>query len=218
MTDEMLVGGVVCGGCGGPRPSDYTNREPGDRQPCPKCGSTNLRWLISVNIQAVSSSSTSLSVTYTDTEDWRRYHDNLHRQLPMLDQSHMGPSSREAVADAVATQDSFLVAAYHLGDSIWNSTQVKEDEVRSAVRNNGDLALLADVANTVKHVILTSTPKTGEAPQREDPTAAGQPDGTWRLLHRYRHKGSAPEALDIARRGLAAWDDALRAWGLLPLE
>jgi hypothetical protein len=160
----------------------------------------------------------SFALTVAAVLPWRDRWAQMEREAPRIGGPLTGPLSREAIAGAAWQLKEFFVTCYHLKDDLIHDSPggLGRQAIEQAVTNSAALALLADVANTIKHGILTRQTRTGVAP------VFGPVKGTsrsavddWDLGLEIVHGPTTVDGVRLALDAVAAWRAALLGWGLI---
>lgn len=126
------------------------------------------------------------------------------------------PSARELAAANEELRGLFT-GLYHFKDQLLHELPggLTKGTIEARVDSDPALALVADVANTYKHVKLTRRLRSGTAPEIRravavlDHQAAG-----WTVGVVIQHGDDTVDGVELAKRALAAWARALADWGL----
>ncbi len=113
---------------------------------------------------------------------------------------------------------SFFIQVFHLRDALIAVEKLagmpSAKDVNEAIRSDPRLSLMADLANSDKHVELTRKPWSGLKPSVE--SLSGEDcDGGWRLRVKILHGDKHLDGLSVARDAINAWAEKLRSWGLV---
>jgi hypothetical protein len=152
--------------------------------------------------------------------DWRRRWEEVQRELADLLVPHSERLSGDAIHAAAYRVQSFFIQAYHLKDALKadeSAHGVPGTAIETAITNDADLALLADLANLGKHLQLTKPPRSGNAPAvgpARGVTSTSQ-GADWQLAMTITHAGKTLNGLDVARAAVDAWQHHLSNWGLI---
>lgn len=149
-------------------------------------------------------------------ETWQAHWQKVPDRLNEISRPRPEPISGAAIKQARQELLDFFVFAYHLRDRLQHDGAISEAQGRVALQTSPDLALLADLCNLVKHAKIDRKIWSGAAPvigkAHGDRPGAG---GGWVVGLDITHAGRQLEGLAFARDAVAAWDDQLRAWGLI---
>lgn len=151
---------------------------------------------------------------------WQRRWRDVQVELRDLHGPQKGSMTDEAITAAVHRLRNFYVQTYHIKDDLKNeaaTTGISSKDVENVLTSDSALALLADLANIVKHVTLTKPPRSGHDPIINRPTgdSANQSLGTWRLCHTIDHAGRMLDGIEVAQNAVDAWRRTLSNWGLV---
>jgi len=112
----------------------------------------------------------------------------------------------------------FFLNCHHLKDWIKHDPSVDgsvQQRVEPHIGSSRPLRLCADLCNSLKHLRLTKTPRSGENPQfgrKRFGLALGSGPAVISLQYYEVETGTGPiDALDLASQCVAAWDDFLVA-------
>jgi hypothetical protein len=219
---ESSMSQVTCSSCRAERPSEVATQFP--RSPC-ACGATALT-VHAEPFEAALTLTDTVSVTLTPGDQdrgWRRRWRETQHDLQQLIAPRTTPLSAEAIHAAAQQLLAFFVQTYHIKDALkkeTSATGVAPGEVENVVKAEPHLALLADLANLVKHASLDVKkypPKSGHVPSII--SVAGEsvsaPAGAWRLRLTIEHAGRTLDGLEIARDAVETWRRRLSSWKLI---
>jgi hypothetical protein len=208
--------GVYCGGCGIGRADQSPQAV---RQPCPACKSTSLMFVAS--LAEYVRVSAELTLRYQPDvgphglqERWRHLEKRGAAELGVLLPE---PATREGLVEARNRLLGLLVELYSFKDALKVEARNfghSEQDVEDAVTKSPHLALLADLANQEKHVVLNSAPRSGFVPAVGPPSAlftSGQLG--WTLGVEISHGSGILDACSLAQAALNEWEQLLRSWG-----
>jgi hypothetical protein len=89
-------------------------------------------------------------------------------------------------------------------------------EVEAKLSASPALCLLADLANTEKHVLPTRGPRSGKRPQVADYFGEPSPNRIgWRARLSIKHGQFQVDGLQAAENAVSAWRQLLLSWGLI---
>jgi hypothetical protein len=213
-----VAGPVRCQGCGRFRPFHLAAY--GVSPPCPHCGGT----------AAVAGPTGSLPITMIgrvsgalhpgdQRQNWERRWQDIQDEAGELLAPVIGTKSDDAIQALRRRLGLFYVNAYHLKDDLKQVSAaigITGTAIENAIDGDPDLALLADLANLIKHRRLTRRLHSGHAPRIVDWSGTDSPTGHgWRLSLTIDHNGRQLDGLDVAQRALDAWQRTLRNWHLI---
>lgn len=205
----------TCSGCGVPRPPGV---EGVAREPCPECGETGLTYALTIAAEVdVAASITPVMTPGDQAETWQSRWALVQARLATIDRVHPAPMQGTAIKEAGQELLEFFVLAYHLKERLEAEPSIPPDDVYKMMKASPALCLLADLANLTKHVKLERKTWSGSLPVVGKAHGAGSGDGSvgWTLRLDITHDGKLLDALDVARDAVAAWEAALRGWGLI---
>ncbi len=207
MSTDVSDHKIECSGCG----ADITDRLAGE--PCPACGDTRRRHLVSLHDSATATDSLSMGVEYVQGRPWQEMWTRVQQRFAELVHrlTVVGGSIDEAREAALE----FCLWCYHLMDWLQQDPQVtavSPADAKDYVDNSSALKLCADVANTVKHHTRYA---------RYRPAWIGGATGgdsqpvTLRVDYR-EPSGTAGsrDALDLARAAIQEWEQFIIQHGL----
>lgn len=208
---------VTCSKCGSVRPSDLALAS--DRPPCETCGATSLVIGASMceRIEASVSAAGEL-IPGGQTRDWRRRWDLIQDQLQLVLRPETVIMSSEAIHQSLQRLTSFFILCFHLKDALIDAAPklgLKREDVEGAINGDSRLALVADLANLDKHMILTRRTKSGIAPEYDGISGLDQTTGGWRLSARIKHGPLLLDGLSVAQDAVDAWREWLNGRGLV---
>jgi len=163
-----------------------------------------------------------VSVTLTPAEqgrDWRRRWTEVQQDVNKLSSPERGEMSADAVHSVSHRLQSLFIQTYHLKDALKVATPshgISPSEIERAISSDGDLALLADLANLDKHGNLDRPPRSGHVPKvlsaegTSDPASQG-----WRLTLSIAHAETVRDGIEVAQAAVEAWRRHLTNWGLI---
>lgn len=223
---------ATCSVCGAPWPPEGS---PGG---CPECGATSrdvsigpavevdtaqpLRASKAVQIGPAIEVDTARplyieGISVAHPRDWKQRWDEILRDLASLDAPRTNEPSRENILEAGRELGTFFVRANELRDALSAdpTPTVTKGQIQTALKKDGNLALLADLANVIKHVKLDKPPWSGQAPSitRYSALRAGSGESWW-LKYEIVH-GGLRDGLQVARDSVEAWRRQLSGWGLI---
>ena len=216
------ITGVKCKGCGAQRPAELASTT--EKPPCPNCGETAIVVGVTLATESISIlESVEAALGPAEQErTWERRWQDAQEHLSRLLAPRSEPLSASVINAAHADLQAFYVQTYHLKDALRASsakTGISGQTVENEINNSLDLALLADLANLDKHYQLSKKYRSGDAPKivgvHGVTSSGGATPGSWRLHVEIEHLGNRLDGLDIAKRVIVAWDQALRRWNLL---
>jgi hypothetical protein len=160
------------------------------------------------------------------SSSWREQHDRMRRSHTALMERATGQVSvgSDEARDALYH---FFQDAYHLKDWLKNDSTrpVNGVQLENDITSTPELALCADLCNGTKHFGLNRSARTGDSSTGFDSQsvnifapAAGASQASGYAAHSWTvtSGGSTLDALKLADDVVAAWDNLLRAKGLLP--
>ena len=192
------------------------------RPPCLECGERGVT--IGVTLTGRLSLATSVEAALTlgaQKRTWERRWQDAQDHLARLLNPRTEPLGSAAIHAAHAELQAWYIQTYHLKDSLKEAsgpTGVRSQTIETAITNDPDLALLADLANLDKHGRLSKEPRSGHIPQVvgvRGITRSGSVSRGWLLQVVIEHGGNHIDGLETAKRSLAAWRRALKHWGLV---
>jgi hypothetical protein len=185
-----------------------------DRPPCPECGASGIAIKLGIAEEVNIAQSMTVGIRPVDqARGWHRTWDDITTKLAEISTPRAEQLSGDAVKAAAAELEGFFVQAYQLKDALKAEPSARPED---AINTDPTLALLADLANLVKHYNLKTT-RSGSRPtidsiQGDQP---GSGEGGWRLKMEISHGGKTIDGLDFAAQAVAAWEHQLKGWGLL---
>lgn len=211
---------VRCTRCGQYRPARLAASA--DRPPCSNCGATNITIAASFRATATATATVLASLRPADqSRGWQRRWQDIEHEAAELRQPLTMPMTSAAIHAAGRRLQSFYVIAYHLKDDLRRATRsinVSTREIEQAIDADADLALLADLANLIKHGDLSDPrhpPRSGGRPVIISCAGTDIQNGGWRIDLVIQHSGRSLDGLQIAQRSVDAWRRALQRWHLI---
>jgi hypothetical protein len=202
---------INCPRCGAERPAEIAAMT--DRPPCPECGEPGIAIRVGVAEEIDIAAEVELALQPNDqSRGWRQRWSEIRAQLDKIVAPRTEPLSGDAVKAAATELKSFYIQAYHLRDALKTETSAPVDDT---ITNDSTLALLADLANVVKHVRLDRPPRPAPEIMNIQGNQPGSGQGGWRLTMEISHKGKTIDGLDFAEKAVAAWERHLKRWGLI---
>lgn len=205
-----------CARCNQARLTSEVNQRP--RPPCSKCGETAVNYSVELNAYVSASALiTADLIPPVPARDWHSRWEEIKRRLQDIFRARTGERSREMIYHAADDVRNFYVIAYHLKDDLkehFKSIGRDPQQVEDAVSNDPRLRLLADLANVGKHSVLNRSPRSGAVPEIVGVAGRDSGDGGWRISITVEHAGHRREGTAIAEESVAAWETALKEWGL----
>lgn len=212
---------MTCKGCDAERPLELASTL--QRPPCPVCGETAIKVSQTNTVESVGivDSIKASLIPGEQERTWERRWQDAQDHLSRLLTLRPEPLSAAAIYIAHADLQAFFVQTYHLKDSLIGasaSTGVSRQTIENEIINNADLALLADLANLDKHGRLSNPPRSGDVPKvvsvsGSTTSSEATPRG-WSLDLVIEHKGQHLDGLEVAKRAISAWRQALKGWNL----
>ncbi len=205
---------TTCSVCGAPWPPEGS---PGG---CPECGATSKTVYIEVADELNLADALETKATPGDqSQDWKGRWADLTRDVERLEAPRDSELSNDNILSAARELLSFYIRAYHLKDALRadsTSHGVTKNQIETAIDNDADLALLADLANLDKHLKLDRDPRSGDVPVigPAHGIRAGSGEAGWRLEMEITHRGQVHDGLLVARASVEAWRRLLTSWGL----
>jgi hypothetical protein len=150
---------------------------------------------------------------------WQEQYDRTRRWYERFAEIHSGKEHDRSSDNYRDDVHAFFVNCYHLKDWLYGDTAsgLSKDAVERAVQASLDLRLCGDLANGVKHMKLSRTPRVSKD------TALGRTafaldvaSGQIRADYEVSADGQTYDAFEIATRALVDWDAFLTVHGLLP--
>ena len=203
---------VRCPACGAKRPPEIASMA--DRPPCPECGASGIAIELGIAEEVNIAHAMTVGIRPVDqARGWRRTWDAITTKLTEITGPCAEQLSGEAVKAAADELEGFFVQAYQLKDALKAEPSAHPEE---AINTDSTLALLADLANLVKHYNLKST-RSGSKPTIDSIQGhqAGSGEGGWRLKMEIGHSGKTIDGLDFAEQAVRAWERQLNGWGLI---
>jgi hypothetical protein len=181
-------------------------------QPCPNCGSTRqTTYLHTGGSTTPSGAVTEYTVTYSGDRPWFGRWYGVRQELEKVE-AECRPEAYRGGLYIVAAFENFFWQCLHLGDALWEdkSTGLSEQKVIRFIQGDPDLSKCEAMASTSKHH--------KRHPQRITArvhTITTPPNGS-RATIRWEQGPNAgtEDALDLARRCVAAWERYLQRNGL----
>jgi hypothetical protein len=209
---------VTCTQCGAARDAQFVNGAV--TAPCTNCGSMAVTVGLAVDMRA------ELGFTGTLEMEWKpapsglawldRWNYLRHERALVSGPIPGSPTIVDDIRRAYERLTDYIVKEFHLRDCLIDDgarTGIAQSQIDNALRASGTLTLLADVANTVKHIRLDRPPWSGEYPNIGQPSGSTS-EGTWRLRLPITHKGKTWEGADLAYDALNEWWTVLTRLGL----
>lgn len=115
----------------------------------------------------------------------------------------------------------FFMNCYHLKDWIKNDVQVDvavRKQVEDYISGNRPLSLCADLCNSLKHLVLTKPPRSGEGPafgKKKYALKLGTGPARISLKYQVETARGPVDAFDLATECVAAWDRFMAENGLV---
>ena len=208
---------VSCNNCEFSLEPSWANSSP--RPPCPECGEHGVAISISIAEEINLASSLRVAMEPADTErSWLQRWQSLESEMCSIHDPISEQMSGAAINAANQRLQSFFIQAYHLKDALIadRPNGIDKKKVEDAISADPRLALLADLANLDKHRRLSRTPRSGDRPSLGEVKGVQTgPGPEWVVTVEIRHKGSSLDGLTIASEAIAAWEQALKGWGVL---
>jgi hypothetical protein len=196
-----------------------------ERKPCSLCGSETHQYFAGQVEHAAASDHLKIALLPANqTRDWRQRWEALKREANSLNMRMMTPCSAESIASERQRLQSFFIQCYALKDILIMEAPnaVSASTVENAVTTDPNLALIADLANLDKHGRLTRKMKGSASPARSGtiPTY-GRVSGDshsgssgWRLSLEIIHGQQKLDGVELAQRGIAAWQRFFTSLGI----
>jgi hypothetical protein len=203
---------VSCPACGAGRPAEIASLA--DRPPCPECGASGIAIELGIAEEVNVAQGITVGIRPVDqARDWRRTWDDITTQLAEIATPRAEQLSGDAVKAAAAELEAFFVRAYQLKDALNAEPSAGAED---AINTDPTLALLADLANLVKHYNLKTT-RSGSKPTIDSIAGeqAGSGERGWRLRMEISHMGKTIDGLDFAAQAVGAWERQLKGWGMI---
>jgi hypothetical protein len=183
-------------------------------KPCPECGS--IRQTAHVQPQpvtvAVNAHSPDISVGYGSDPAWYAQWRSVRQHLEVVE-ADFQPGAYPGNEPVRLHLENFFTQCFHLGDWLWQdkSTGLNEKQVRQFIDNDPALRVCAGMANTSKHRIRSRA----NALTARIASVASGPSATQASIAWSKGPDRGTEdALDLARRCVAAWEGYLKAQSL----
>ena len=175
-----------CSNCGAARGIEQP------RLPCPECGETAVTISKVVTAKVVVGARYAVELTPASQDrDWRQRWIQIQQDLDKLLALRTDAHSSETIHAARHQLHSFYIQAYGLKDALKAdclSLGVKPEDIETAVRNDANLAFLADLANLDKHGnVLSKSPRSGFVPKIAKMSGVSDSDSGWRLSITIKH-------------------------------
>lgn len=211
---------TVCTNCGTDRGLRPPSAPP--PTPCPNCGSRAISLSVTLAASATSSAAANPSIAIGQPPSgsaWLvRWNDLVARLATVTGMQHAQLSS-VAVRQAALELLDFIVSLFHFEDLMYveeAALQLGTGAVASAIKRESTLDLVADVANTQKHVKLTRKLRSAGAPTfgpafNKHPTPM---DPAWTVSIHIDHCGKDVEADQLASEAMDCWWSILTGWNL----
>ncbi|MDD3816227.1 MAG: hypothetical protein PHZ02_16465 [Desulfocapsaceae bacterium] len=127
--------------------------------------------------------------------------------------------SGDSIHSSLQRLCSFYILSYHLKDALKEAAKelgLKPSDVEGAITKDARLAILADLANIDKHVLLNRPPRSGAIPSIERISGVDDiANSGWKLSAQIRHGESILDGLAVAREAVNAWQEWLKTWRLI---
>jgi hypothetical protein len=183
-------------------------------QPCPACGSSSQSAAIQATaaVGVAAAVGPGLSLTFNPDQPWYSQWYKVKQSLTTIEDTCRPESYRgnDPVKHAI---ENFFTNCLDMGDWLWNdpSTGLSQTRVHNFIDNNPNLQICNGMANTTKHRIRKYSENITARIQSVTPG----PNGTKVVIEWSQGPNTHIEdALDLARRCVAAWEGYLRANGL----
>lgn len=209
---------AICSNCLSPRPVALSVPAGGPRTPCPQCGIMGI--VVHVSLQEAACLTDEAAITMEPADQrlrWKPLWGDIQRKLTGLLRPHAEPLSGEAIHAAHYSICRFYVQTYHLKDALIHDaelTGVPKDKIESQITNDLRLALLADLANLVKHGTLVKPPRSRTVPVITSGRGFSAAPTGWRIQLDIQHGPACLDGLKVASGAVDAWETALTGWGL----
>ncbi|MGI9193770.1 MAG: hypothetical protein ACR2FO_04580 [Actinomycetota bacterium] len=159
-----------------------------------------------------------MAITMTPAEQgrgWEHHWQQIQRELEIIKAPHLEQLGGETIHDARRRLLGFYVLCYHLKDEIKRNRAVPDERsVEMAITRDPNLALLADLANLVKHGECRI--RSGAIPKIGRVSASSSGDGGWALNLVIHHGPQDIDGLIVAGLAVQSWEQWLTKQGLLP--
>ena len=154
---------------------------------------------------------------------YREQLDRLRRYFDRFQRINDGSVFDRPYEDLLDDIHGFFQNCYHLKDWLKNDpafTKYTEQQIEQHVTAHPELAICADICNSTKHLLLTSSPRSGALPTLAqihvtiditDVISTGQ-EPTEEVPHTITikveidHNGAKLDAFDVASKALLAWE------------
>jgi len=206
---------VSCSKCGISRPSDLATLS--ERPSCPRCGGIALSFNMSIeeSVTATDHCSTEL-VPGNQERDWKQRWKILQEEFQYISSPCTEVMSADSIHTSLQRLSSFFIHAYHFKDALKAaSTEIglTASDIEAAITNDPRLALLADLANLDKHLILNTQPRSGCTPVIQQISGIdNSAGGGWFLSVKIKHGATVLDGITITQNAVAAWREQLMAW------
>jgi len=189
-------------------------------QPCSECGSSRQSATVHATAAIGSTVTTGpgISLTFNRDQPWSVRWYELKQSLSAVEEvcrpDHYQGS--DAVKKAIRI---FFTDCFHMGDWLWEDksrTNLTETEVREFIKKHPSLRVSDGFANTDKHRVRNRVRNQAGAITAQIRTVTLDTNEIKVVIEWGTH-GSTPhteDALDLARRCVAAWEEYLKAKGL----
>jgi hypothetical protein len=183
-------------------------------QPCPTCRSSsqNVSAYAGVAIGLAAAIGPGVSLTFSSDQPWYAKWHKVKQSLATVETA-CHPSSYQGNDPVKRAVESFFVDCFHMGDWLWedSSTGLNKPQVCTFIENDPSLRVCEGFANTDKHRVRS---KSGAITAKIRSITSG-PNGVQVSIEWMQGANTHTEdALDLARRCVAAWEACLLANGL----
>lgn len=169
--------------------------------PCPNCGSRKLASNTTAN-----ASGSAIAVAHgsmarkAQPRDWSHRWSEVQREYQLISIYHSSdtPLSQELLESGATSLLHFFVHTFSIRDALAQAFPTRQAEIFSKF-TSGKLGLLADLANTEKHVTLSRQPKSGQRPLASRYLDDFDSEGNWRADVEIQHGASMLLGQSVAK-------------------
>lgn len=178
-------------------------------RPCPTCG--GLRQSATVQAEVAVGVATALrpgvSLSFNSDQPWYAKWHNVRQRLAAAEEA-CRPSSYRGNDAAKRTIEDFFTHCFHMGDWLWedSSTGLTKAQVCTFILNDPSLRVCEGLANTDKHRVRS---KPGAITARIKSISPRESGTEVSIEWSQGTNTYSEDALDLARRCLAAWEGYL---------
>lgn len=205
---------ATCGGCD--HAMDPIVAQDPDRAPCPRCGSPNIAVAVGIAEEINIAGRIDVGVGTADyARDAARRWEDADAEVYALEQP-LPDSSRETILNAQRRLYAAFIDLWSLREALLREDGIACRSVDEIIEASAVIALAHDLGNVAKHGSPLRSPRSGPQPIFLQPlaTRAGS-GGPWKFRLNVEHGRTTADGVDIARRAIDEWRDALTNWGLL---